>query len=50
MYTSHSTYVNDDYVDNHDFDDNTDADNDHKMDSYTAARAAPTQTRPDSEY
>ena len=42
--------VNDEYVDNHDNDDSTDDvtddDNDHKKDSYTAAGAAPTQTRP----
>ena len=49
MYESYGTYVNDEYVDNHDYDDDTDdADNDHKKDSYTAAGAAPTQTRPDS--
>ena len=37
------------YFDNHDYDDtddDTDDDNDHKKDSYTAAGAAPTQTRP----
>ena len=50
MYESYGTYVNDEYVDNHDYDDDTDDDNDHKKDSYTAAGAAPTQTRPDSEY
>ena len=47
MYESYGTYVNDEYVDNHDYDDDTDDDNDHKKDSYTAAGAAPTQTRPD---
>ena len=54
MYESYATYVNDKYVDNHDYDediddgtdDDTDDDNDHKKDSYTAAGAAPTQTRP----
>ena len=46
MYEFHGTYVNDEYVDNHDYDDDTDDDNDHKKDSYTAAGAAPTQTRP----
>merc|ERR1712115_339069 len=46
MYESYGTYVNDEYVDNHDYDDDTDDDNDHKKDSYTAAGAAPTQTRP----
>ena len=30
----------------YDYDDDTDDDNDHKKDSYTAAGAAPTQTRP----
>ena len=49
MYESYGTYVNDEYVDNHDYDD-TDDDNDHKKDSYTAAGAAPTLTRPDSQY
>ena len=48
MYESHGTYANDEYVDNHDYNDDTDDDNDHKKDSYTAAGAAPTQTRPDS--
>ena len=49
MYESYGTYVNDEYVDNHDYDDDdTDDDNDHKKDSYTAAGAAPTQTRLDS--
>ena len=48
MYESYGTYVNDEYVDNHDYDDDTDDDNGHKKDSYTAAGAAPTQTRPDS--
>ena len=48
MYESYGTYVNDEYVDNHDYDDDTDDNNDHKKDSYTAAGAAPTQTRPDS--
>ena len=48
-------FVNDEYVDNPDYDDtenDTDDDNDHKKDSYTTAAggAAPTQTRPDSEY
>ena len=33
-------------IDIHDYDDDTDDDNDHKKDSYTAAGAAPTQTRP----
>ena len=50
MYESYGTYANDEYVDNHNYDDDTDVDNDHKNDSYTAAGAAPTQTRPDSEY
>ena len=50
MYDSYGTYVNDEYVDNHDYDDDTDDDNDHEKDGYTAAGAAPTQTRPDSEY
>ena len=50
MYESYGTYVNGEYVDNHDTDDDTDDDNDHKKDSYIAAGAAPTQTRPDSEY
>ena len=49
MYESYGTYVNDEYVDKHEYDhDDTDDDNDHKKDSYTAAGAAPTQTRPDS--
>ena len=48
MYESYGTYVNDEYVDNHDYDEDTDDDNDHKKDSYTAAGAAPIQTRPDS--
>ena len=46
MYESYGSYTNDEYVDNHDYDDDTDDDNDHKKDSYTAAGAAPTQTRP----
>ena len=46
MHESDGTYVNDEYVDNHDYDDCTDDDHDHKKDSYTAAGAAPTQTRP----
>ena len=46
MYESYGTYFNDEYDDNHDYDDDTDDDNDHKKDSYTAAGAAPTQTRP----
>merc|ERR1712115_178673 len=46
MYESYGTDVNDEYVDTHDYDDDTDDDNDHKKDSYTAAGAAPTQTRP----
>ena len=37
--------TDDDTDDDHD-DDDTDDDNDHKNDSYTAAGAAPTQTRP----
>merc|ERR1712078_557622 len=45
-YDSYGTYVNDEYVDNHDYDEDTDDDNDHKKDSYTAAGAAPTHTRP----
>ena len=49
MYESYGTYVNDEYIDNHDYDDDdADDDNDHKKDSYTAAGAAPTQTRPDA--
>ena len=48
MYESHGTYVNDEYVDNHEYDATAD-DNDHKRDNYTAASAAPSQTRPDSE-
>ena len=47
MYESYGTYVTDEYVDNHDHDDDSDVDNDHKKDSYTAAGAAPNQTRPD---
>ena len=50
MEESYGTYVDDEYFDNHDYDDtddDTDDDNDHKKDSYTAAGAAPTQTRPD---
>ena len=47
MYESHGTYVINEYVDNNDYNDDTDDDNDHKKDSYTAAGAAPTQTRPD---
>ena len=46
MYESYGTYVNGVDVDNYHYDD-TDDDNDHKKDSYTAAGAAPTQTRPD---
>ena len=49
MDESYGTYVDDEYFDNHDYDDtddDTDDDNDHKKDSYTAAGAAPTQTRP----
>ena len=46
MYKSYGTYVHAEYVDNHDDDDDTDNDNDHKKDSYTAAGAALTQTRP----
>ena len=49
MEESYGTYVDDEYFDNHDYDDtddDTDDDNDHKNDSYTAAGAAPTQTRP----
>ena len=46
MYESYGTYVTHEYVDNHDNDDDTDDDNDHKKDSYTAAGAAPTRTRP----
>ena len=50
MDESYGTCVDDEYDDNHDADDNTDDDtdddNDHKKDSYTAAGAAPTQTRP----
>ena len=49
MYESYGTYVDDEYFDSHDnddTDDDTDHDNDHKKDSYTAAGAAPTQTRP----
>ena len=45
---SYGTYVDDEYFDNHDYDDtddDTDDDNDHKKVSYTAAGAAPTQTR-----
>ena len=52
MDESYGNYVDDEYFDNHDYDDDTDDDtdddNDHKKDSYTAAGAAPTQTRPDS--
>ena len=55
MYESYGTYVNDEYVDTHDYngdtdddaDDDTNDDNDHKKDNYTAAGAAPTQTRSD---
>ena len=53
MDESYGTYVDDEYCDNHDYHDtydDTDDDNDHEKDSYTAAGAAPTQTRPDSEY
>merc|ERR1712078_42163 len=49
MDQSYGTYVDDVYLDNHDYDDtddDTDDDNDHKKDNYTAAGAAPTQTRP----
>ena len=49
MDKTYGTYVDDEYFDNHDYvdsDDDTDDDNDHKKDSYTAAGAAPTQTRP----
>ena len=52
MDETYGTYVGDEYFDNHgdntndDTDDGTDDDNDHKKDSYTAAGAAPTQTRP----
>ena len=49
MDESYGTYVDDEYFDNHEYDDtddDTDDDNDHKKDSYTAAGAAPTQTRP----
>ena len=46
MYESYGTLVNDEYAGNHDYDDDTDDDNDYKKDSYTAAGAAPTQTRP----
>ena len=46
MYKSYGTYINGEYVDDHDYDGDTDDDNDHKKDSYTAAGAAPTQTKP----
>ena len=46
MDESYGTYVDDEYCANHDYDD-TDDDNDHEKDSYIAAGAAPTQTRPD---
>ena len=50
MDESYGNFVDDEYFDNHDYDDDTDDDtdddNDHKKDSYTAAGAAPTQTRP----
>ena len=46
MDESYGNYVDDESFDNHDCDDVTDDDNDHKKDSYTAAGAAPTQTRP----
>ena len=49
MDESYGAYVDDECFDNHDYDDtddDTDDDNDHKKDSYTAAGAAPTQTRP----
>ena len=49
MDESYGTYVDDEYFDNHDYDDTDDA-TDHKKDSYTATSAAPTQTKPDSEY
>ena len=42
--------LDDEYIDNHDYDGATDDDTsdeyDHKKDSYTAAGAAPTQSRP----
>ena len=47
MYESDGTYTIDEHVDNHSYDDIGD-DNHHNKDSYTAAGAAPTQTRPDS--
>ena len=52
MDESYGTYVDDEYFDNHDYDDTDDDtdDTDHTKDSYTAAGAAPTQTRSDSEY
>ena len=50
MYESYGTYANNDYVDNHDYDDDTDDEIGDQKDSCTAAGAAPTQTRPDSEY
>ena len=50
MDKAYGTYAAaDEYFDNHDYDDtddDTDDDNDHKKHSYTAAGAAPTQTRP----
>ena len=61
MDESYGTYVDEGYFENHDYtddetddgtaydtDDDTGDDNDHKTDSYTAAGAAPTQTRLDS--
>ena len=35
MDEAYTTYVDDEYFDNHDYDDGTDDDNDHKNDSYT---------------
>ena len=49
MDESYGTFVDDEYFDNHDYgktDGDTDDVNDHKKDSYIAAGAAPTQTRP----
>ena len=48
MDESSGTYVDDEAFDNHDYDDtddDSDDDNDHKKDVYTAAGAAPAQTR-----
>ena len=49
MDESYGNYVDDECSDNHDYDDDTDDDtdddSDHKKDSYTAAGAAPIQTR-----